>query len=94
MFRKTLDTSLRKLNPVGRGSIFELINSMPADAGLTVAMKEWGHEIRRLGADAAHDEDPFAEDEAKSLQSYTELFLTYAFTLPGMLAAKKPSASV
>ena len=55
-------------------------------------MKEWAHEIRCLGADAAHDEDPFTENEAKSLQPFTELFLTYAFMLPGMLDAKKKDA--
>jgi hypothetical protein len=56
-------------------------------------MKEWAHEIRLLGNDAAHEEDPFTPPEAESLQAFTQLFLTYAFTLPGMLAARKALAS-
>jgi Domain of unknown function (DUF4145) len=92
MFRKALDTSLRRLNPGGKGSIYDRINTLPPNAGVTDAMKEWAHQIRRLGADAAHDEDPFSEIEAKALQSFTELFLTYAFMLPGMLAASNPGA--
>jgi hypothetical protein len=92
MFRKALDTSLRRLNPGGQGTIYERINGLPANIGLTDAMKEWAHQIRRLGADAAHDEDPFTEVEAQAVQAFTELFLTYAFMLPGMLAARNPAA--
>ena len=53
-------------------------------------MKKWAHEIRHLRNDATHEEDPFTDDEAQALQSFTELFLTYAFTLPGMLVARHP----
>jgi hypothetical protein len=56
-------------------------------------MKEWAHHIRRLGNDAAHEEEPFEEDEARGLQSFTELLLTYAFTLPGMLVERYPPAA-
>jgi hypothetical protein len=57
-------------------------------------MREWAHQIRELGNDAAHDEDPFTEHEAQTLQAFTELFLTYSFTLPGMIAARKSPAPV
>jgi hypothetical protein len=30
------------------------------------------------GTDAAHEDDPFTGDEAKTLQAFTEMFLTYA----------------
>lgn len=92
MFRKALDTGLKRLDPAGRGTLERRINSLPTEIGITPPMKEWAHQIRHLGNDAAHEDDPFTEDEAKSLQSFTELFLTYAFTLPGMLAARQPPA--
>ena len=92
MFRKSLDAALKKLDPSGKGTLEKRINCLPPETGVTPAMKEWAHEIRHLGNDAAHDEDPFTETEAKSLQSFTELFLTYAFTLPGMLLARKPAS--
>jgi Domain of unknown function (DUF4145) len=89
MFRKSLDTALRRLDPSGKGTLQQRIDNLPAALGITPAMKEWAHQIRELGNDAAHEEDPFTEDEAKALQAFSELFLTYTFTLPGMLAARK-----
>ena len=95
MFRKALDTALRCLDPSGKGSLKDRIDNLPEALGVTSSMKQWAHEIRKLGNDAAHEEDPFTEDEAKTLQAFTELFLTYAFTLPGMLAARRsPAPSV
>ena len=92
MFRKSLDAALKHLDKAGKGTLEKRIDNLPAATGVTPAMKEWAHEIRHLGNDAAHEEDPFTEAEAKSLQAFTELFLTYAFTLPGMLLARKPAA--
>ena len=92
MFRKSLDSALKHLDPNGKGTLEKRIDSLPDASGVTSAMKTWAHEIRHLGNDAAHEDDPFIETEAKSLQAFTELFLTYAFTLPGMLAERKRKA--
>jgi hypothetical protein len=94
MFRKSLDAALKKLDPEGKGTLQNRIDSLPEATGVTPAMKEWAHQIRHLGNDAAHEDDPFTEEEAKNLQAFTELFLTYAFTLPGMLKARKPPAPI
>jgi hypothetical protein len=95
MFRKSLDTGLKRLDPCGKGTLQQRIDNLSAALGITPAMKEWAHQIRELGNDAAHEEDPFTENEAKALQAFSELFLTYTFTLPGMLAVRKspPPAS-
>ena len=85
MFRKSIDVSLRTLNPSGKGTIYERIESLPEESGVTSAMKQWAHRIRRLGADAAHEDEPFTEPEAKLLERFTEAFLTYAFSLPALL---------
>jgi hypothetical protein len=92
MFRKSIDVSLRALNPLGKGTLYERIESLPDEAGVTSAMKKWAHTIRRLGADAAHDDDPFSEREAKLLEKFTEAFLTYAFTLPALLRSSQTQA--
>jgi hypothetical protein len=89
MFRKSLDIALKHLDPSGKGTLQQRIDKLPAAVAITPAMKEWAHQIRELGNDAAHEEDPFTEDEATTLQAFTELFLTYTFTLPGMLEARK-----
>ena len=92
MFRKSLDASLKHFDPAGKGALEKRINNLPEAIAVTPAMKSWAHEIRRLGNDAAHEEDPFTKEEVKSLQAFTEVFLTYAFTLPGMLTARKAAA--
>jgi hypothetical protein len=94
MFRKSLDAALRRLDQSGKGTLQQRIDNLPAAVAVTPAMKEWAHQIRELGNDAAHEEDPFTPDEAKTLQSFSELFLIYTFTLPGMLAARKSPPAV
>ncbi len=91
MFRKALDVSLRTLNPGAKGTIYERIESLPEGAGVTKAMKDWAHAVRRLGADAAHDEDPFTKEETEDLEYFTDAFLTYAFSLPALVRShQKP----
>ncbi len=89
MFRKSLDVALKRIHPEGKGMLQKRIDALPQELGITPAMKEWAHEIRDLGNDAAHEEEPFSEAEARSLHAFTEMFLTYAFTLPGMLKERK-----
>lgn len=91
-FRTSLDQALRRLHPEGKGTLALRIDSLPSEIGVTPSMKEWAHEIRTLGNEAAHEDEPFDEESTKDLQSFTEVFLMYAFTLPGMLAARRPHA--
>lgn len=94
MFRKSLDTALRRLDPSGKGTLQQRIDKLPAVIAITPSMREWAHQIRELGNDAAHEEDPFTEQEATTLQAFTELFLTYTFTLPAMVTARKSPPSL
>ncbi len=89
MFRKCLEAALKHLDPNGTGTLAMRIDNLPAKVDVTPSMKEWAHQIRRLGNEAAHDDDPFTREESQTLKSFTELFLVYSFTLPGMLAAAK-----
>ena len=90
MFRKTLEQALREISPGGEGTLYNRIENLPEDRGLTKSMKEWAHEIRKIGNDAAHDE--FNEDEARDLKQFTELFLVYAFTLPEKMRVRRNRA--
>lgn len=89
MFRKALDAALRRLHPDGKGTLQKRIEALPAELGVTPAMKAWAHEIRDLGNDAAHEDGPFTAEKSATLHVFTDLFLTYAFTLPAMLEARK-----
>jgi len=92
MIRKTLETALKAKFPESRGTLIKRIEAAEKDGALTRDMAQWAHQIRHLGNEAAHEEEPFSEDDAEDLRSFTDLLLRYLFTLPGMLekARKKP----
>jgi hypothetical protein len=73
-FRTCLDQALRRLHPEGKGTLARRIDSLPAEIGVTPSMKQWAHEIRALGNEAAHEDEPFDEALTKDLQSFTEVF--------------------
>lgn len=87
MFRKSLEVAVSEIFPEGRGTLAECIKKLPDDRGLTKSMKDWANEIRLLGNGAAHDE--FNQKEANLIKEFTEMFLTYAFTMPGKMAARR-----
>jgi len=59
---------------------------------LTPDLKDWAHQVRLGGADAAHDADPFTSTEAEELLDFVELYLTYVYTLPGRLKERRDRA--
>lgn len=92
MFRKVLDVSTRKLctNAKARSMTLEdRIDDMADKNLITPSMQEWAHEIRLIGNDCAHDDEPIGEKDATDIYKFTELFLMYSYTLPGMLEARK-----
>ena len=97
MFRKVLDTGLkakfpREKYPKIKGTLKQRIQKAAEQHELTPELAEWSHKIRLDGNDAAHDEEAFSEEDARTLQTFTELVLTYLFTLPGMLRAAQDDA--
>ncbi len=92
MFRKALDTALTAKFPDIKGSLAQRIQKAGDDGLLTSDMAEWAHEIRRLGNEAVHEDDPFSEGDARVLHSFTDLVLRYLFTLPGMMAVARAGA--
>ena len=85
MFRKALDTGLKSKFPEITGKLSARINEAAAQQKLTRELAEWAHQIRIDGNDAAHEEEPFKEEDAKKLCDFTRLVFYYLFTLPGML---------
>lgn len=85
MFRKALEIGFRERFPEhdDNDSLVERINKASENGSLTKEMAEWSHQIRKLGNEAVHE--PFSEEDARSMQRFTELVLLYLFTLPGMM---------
>jgi Domain of unknown function (DUF4145) len=92
MSRKTVDVCtklLMKDEAKQHRDMKPRIDALAAKGYLTPQLREWAHQVRLDGNDAVHDEDPFTEEEAQELLDFTELFLTYVYTLPGRLLDKK-----
>ena len=85
MFRKTLDTGLKKIDPGAKGRLVDRIKSAAKTGKITQDMADWADRIRLDGNDAAHEEDPFTPQQAEELHLFTRLVMMYLFSLPGML---------
>jgi hypothetical protein len=95
MSRKVVDVSTQMLlgtDATKYKSIKDRIDGLGARHQLTPDLKEWAHEVRLGGNDASHDKDPFTQAEAEELLDFTELYLTYVYSLPGRLAERKAQA--
>jgi hypothetical protein len=93
MFRRAIELTTKAVNPnASKGdNLKKRITDLSPDFA-TPAMKQWAEHIRLDANDATHAEDDYSLEDAKTLQTFAEMFLTYAFTLPEMLKrAKSPS---
>jgi len=89
MARKVLEVAVKALDPSGSGKLYNRIEQLYRDGKITDDLKDWAHIIRDDGNEAAHEEEPVSKEFADELLSFTELFLMYTFTMPGMVKAKK-----
>jgi len=93
MFRRCIEMATKTIPDAPKsGNLKERIDKLPADLA-TPAMKDWAHHIRLDANEATHEVEEFSEEDAKKLQVFTEMFLTYAFTLPAMLKRAKGEVS-
>jgi hypothetical protein len=94
MFRRAIELAVKAINPdAPKGDNLKRRISALAPDVATPAMKAWAQQIRLDGNDAVHDEGEFSEQDAEKLHLFTQMFLTYAFTLPNMLKrAQEPPA--
>jgi hypothetical protein len=95
MSRKVVDVSTQQL--LGEESrkynnIQGRIDALAAANKLTPDLKDWAHQVRLGGNDAAHDVDPFTQEEADELLDFAELYLTYVYALPGRLKERRDRA--
>lgn len=90
MFRKTLDVATKRLrSDLASKNLYDRIEAMVTSGDLTSAMGQWSHSIRLDGNSAIHDDEPETPDDARATQRFTEALLTYGFTLPAMVEAKR-----
>ena len=96
MSRKVVDVSTQKLlaeESKKYGNIRDRIDALEAKGALTTDLKDWAHQVRLGGNEAAHDEEPYSKAEAEELLDFAELYLTYVYTLPGRLKERRDRAT-
>ena len=87
MYRKTLDRVVHGFGKGTSGTLASRIDKVLEERQLTDPLSKWAHAIRELGNEAAHD--TFTEEECAELHAFTEMLLTYLYTLPAMLEARR-----
>lgn len=87
-FRKTLDIALKAFDSSLKGDLFTRIDALAASHAITPAMKDWAHQVRLIGNDAAHEDDEPSEQEIEAIALFTETLLKYLFTLPAEVSAR------
>lgn len=93
MMRKAVDLALKEIAPAAENLPLAKRIDKAVEAGLlTKDLAQWAHEIRIFGNEAVHDPVEVSEQEAAEIKDFTELFLMYVFTLPGMLAERRAKA--
>lgn len=91
MFRKCLESSVKAVGTEsGRSSLIKRIDALASAGAITSDLREWAHQIRLGGNDAAHEDEPFSKNDAERLAAFCDAFLQYIFTLPALV--KKGSA--
>lgn len=90
-FRKSLERAIKNLNPnaSANDNLKKKIDELEEKHGITQSMKQWAHEIRFIGNEAAHDEGDFDEKSARDIRNFTEFFLIYTFSLPKKIRQRK-----
>jgi hypothetical protein len=106
MARKALDVATRDLarartsdeaegDKIAKLWLRKRINALHEAGLLTRELSDLASILKDGGDEAAHDDDPYEEPEARKLISYAQAFLTYVYTVPGMVAevASQPNGN-
>jgi hypothetical protein len=84
MYRSALDIATKGISGVPQGkTFFERLKWLHENRAITPDMQSWADHVRVEGNAALHEPEEFAEDDAKALRFFTEMFLRYVFELPG-----------
>ncbi|CAH3843576.1 DUF4145 domain-containing protein [Klebsiella pneumoniae] len=87
--RKVIDIATKSLHLGDEDKLVRRISALRATGLITQEMADWAHIIRIDTNGAVHSDEEFTKEEVDQLLKFTEVFLTYSFTLPAMVATKR-----
>jgi hypothetical protein len=95
MFRRAIDIGLKVMAPDLTTKVMaHRIDALANDGRLSKDLAEWAHEVKLDGNEAMHGLEDFDFQAAQQLEKFTEMLLTYLFTLPGMISRKRGEGTV
>ncbi len=81
MCRKCLE-GLCKILGVTGGNLSKKLDKLKSENHIDERLLKWGHQIRLIGNEAAHDIDtPISKKDAQDILEFTEAILIYVFSL-------------
>ena len=90
MFRKTVEAAVRQIDPTLKaGTLATRLRGLVTSGKLTTDMADWADHIRRLGNEAAHEDEEPAAADIDDLANLTRMTLVYLFEMPHRVAAMK-----
>jgi hypothetical protein len=92
-YRASLEIALKEFASDLKGMLRERLDKLAESGRIPVSLAEFGHGVRLLGNDAAHEIDAPTEKDVFDIGTIAELVLTYLFTLPGILEERKAEAA-
>jgi hypothetical protein len=92
-YRKSIERAVKKLFPSGTGTLNKRIRELEKQGLLPNTMIDLLDQIRIFGNSTLHEDetDPSKEDCAAA-RDFSDLFLTYTFTLPAKIVETKSTA--
>jgi hypothetical protein len=89
MYRKALDVALKKIDASLTGTLGQKIKALAKAGKLTDDIAVWSDNVRDIGNDAAHEENPITRDELIALRNFSEMVLRYLFSLPNAVKKRR-----
>lgn len=89
-YGRALDVATKLFAPEFAGlALFARIKKLAETMRITPELAAWAHAIRFIRNDALHEIDSITRDELVAIRGFSEMVLTYLFTLPGMLRERQ-----
>lgn len=89
-YGRALDIGTKMFAPdLGASTLYNRIKRLAEQNRITADLAAWANSIRLIRNDALHEIDQIDRDQLVAIRGFTEMVLTYIFTLPGMLAERQ-----
>ena len=87
MYRKSIELTLKDLNPDGKGMLNARIRALQKEEAVPDTLIKLLDTVKFLGNEGAHDDEPPSADDVERGRDFTRLFLVYSYELPARIAS-------